>query len=88
MKARLTTLILVLAVLGTGLGVVLTRHESRKTFVQLQALEARRDELDIEWGRLQLEQATWAETGRVERVARSELGLVAKEPEQVMVIVQ
>lgn len=88
MKQRLTTLLLVLAVLGTGLGVVLTRHESRKVFVALQGLESRRDELDIEWGRLQLEQATWAETGRVERVARSELGLVAKEPEQVMVIVQ
>jgi cell division protein FtsL len=83
-----TTAMILLAVLATGFAVVMTRHQSRKVFVELQALETRRDELNIEWGRLQLEQATWAETGRIERVARERLGLVAKEPQQVMVIVQ
>lgn len=83
-----TTVMILLAVLATGIAVVMTRHQARKVFVELQALETRRDELNIEWGRLQLEQATWAETGRIERVARERLGLVAKEPQQVMVIVQ
>ena len=87
MGRYLGTLIVVLALVATALGVIWSRHQSRKVFVELQALEYERDELNVEWGRLQLEQATWAEGGRVEQLARGELGLVAKGPGQVMVIV-
>ena len=76
------------AVVATALGVVYERHQARKHFVDLNHLEARRDELNIDWGRLQLEQATWAEPGRIEQIARDELGLVSREPSQVMVIVR
>ena len=82
------TLIVGLLLVATALGVVWSRHQSRKVFVELQRLEYQRDELNVEWGRLQLEQATWAEAGRVEQLARGELGLVAKNPGQVMVIVR
>ena len=82
------TLIVGLLLVATAFGVVWSRHQSRKVFVELQRLEYQRDELNVEWGRLQLEQATWAEAGRVEQLARGELGLVAKDPGQVMVIVR
>ena len=85
---QLRVLSLLLALVATALGVVLTRHASRNHFTSLQALEVRRDELNVEWGRLQLEQATWAEASRIEQAARNSLGLVDKQPEQVMVIVQ
>ena len=88
MGRYLGTLILALALVATALGVIWSRHQSRKVFVELQALEYERDELNVEWGRLQLEQATWAETGRVEQLARGQLGLVAKDPGQVVVIVR
>ena len=88
MRRNLGTLLLGLLVVVTALGVVWSRHQSRKVFVDLQAQEQQRDELSVEWGRLQLEQATWAEAGRIEQLARGELGLVAKNPEQVVVIVR
>jgi len=88
MGRYLGTLIMALALLATALGVIWSRHQSRKVFVELQALEYQRDELNVEWGRLQLELATWAEAGRVEQLARAELGLVAKDPAQIMVIVR
>ena len=87
MGRYLGTLILALTLVATALGVIWSRHQSRKVFIELQALEYQRDEMNVEWGRLQLEQATWAEAGRVEQLARGELGLVAKDPGQVMVIV-
>lgn len=83
----LLTAVLALLLVATALGVVYTRNESRKAFVELQALEAQRDEANVDWGRLQLEHATWAEAGRVEQVARGELGLVHKAPTRVVVVV-
>jgi len=52
------------AVLGSALGVVYSKYQNRKLFIELQALQTRRDEMSVEWGRLQLEQSTWAAHGR------------------------
>jgi cell division protein FtsL len=65
-----------IAVLVSSLAVVYSKHQARSRFVELQRLTERRDELDIEWGQLQLEQSTWATHGRVERVARDDLKMV------------
>jgi len=64
-----------LAVLSSSLGVVYAKHEARARFYELQKLTRQRDDLDIEWGQLQLEQSTWATHGRVEQVARDGLGM-------------
>ncbi|MEM1092847.1 MAG: cell division protein FtsL [Pseudomonadota bacterium] len=79
--------LLLLLVVVSALAVVWTRHSSRSHFAQLQELQQRSDELSVEWGRLQIEQATWAEGHRVEVKATGELGLVKKRPEDVVVIV-
>ena len=74
---RIAVLTLLAAVAaGSAIGVVHGRHESRQAFVELTRLEAERDELNIEFGRLQLEQATWAETNRIEQIAVTQLGMV------------
>jgi cell division protein FtsL len=73
---RLALGVLWLAVLVSSLAVVYGKHQARSRFVELQRLTERRDELDIEWGQLQLEQSTWATHGRVERVARENLKMV------------
>ncbi len=79
-------LLLLLAVVGSGVGVVYARHEHRQQFVALTELERERDELNIEFGRLQLEQATWAATSRIEQVARSTLGMKYPEASELQVI--
>jgi cell division protein FtsL len=43
----------------SALALVYTKHESRKLFVELETLTHERDELNIEWGQLQIEQSTW-----------------------------
>ena len=48
--------ILWLAALGSAAGAVYCKHRSREMFVELERLNARRDNLEIEWGQLQLEQ--------------------------------
>lgn len=83
---RLTAL-LVLATFLSALQIVLHQHEARRTFVALQGLERDRDSLNEEWGRLQLEQSTWATDARVEEAARTRLDML--EPDaSAMVLVQ
>ena len=53
----------------SAIALVYTKHESRKLFVELEALTHERDRLNIEWGQLQIEQSTWAQHARIEQVA-------------------
>jgi cell division protein FtsL len=55
-------------------------------FIALTGLERARDELNIEFGRLQLEQATWAESNRIDQVARTRLGMKFPETSDIVVV--
>lgn len=65
------TLILILC----AFGVVTSQHEARKLFVALEGEREIAHQLDVEWGRLQLEQSTLATHGRVESIAREKLAM-------------
>ena len=79
-------LILLAAVLASALGVVWTRHESRVLFVILTTLQNQRDELNIEYGKLELEQATYAEPRRIDDEARQKLGMVNPRPQDIRLL--
>jgi len=66
--------------------VVIARHDTRKLFVEIQVLEKDRDNLNEEWGRLQLEQSTWATDARIESVSKTELHMIEPETRSVMLI--
>ena len=83
---RVMVAVLWLGVLGSSLGVIYAKHEARSRFNELQQLTQHRDDLDIEWGQLQLEQSTWATHGRVERVAHDELGMITPQPSELRVV--
>jgi len=74
------------AVLASAVGVVWTRHESRVLFVELTRLQNQRDELNIEYGKLELEQATWAEPRRVDSEARQKLAMVNPKPQDIQLV--
>ena len=86
MSARLLLAVLIAANMLTAIAVVFARHEHRQLFIQLSKLEKARDELNIEFGRLQLEQATWAESNRIDQVARTRLGMVFPEAGDIVVV--
>ena len=86
MSLRVLIVILVLANVGSAIAVVFARHEHRQLFIQLTTLEKGRDELNIEFGRLQLEQATWAESNRIDQVAREKLGMKFPESNEIVVV--
>ena len=75
---------LIIAVLMSAIGLVYSKHSSRKLFVELQHLKQQVTDLDTEWGRLQLEQSAWSDHGRIERIARERL--LMKQPDADAVV--
>jgi cell division protein FtsL len=78
--------VLLLIVIGSAIAVVFERQEGRLQFVELDRLQKERDEMNFEWGRLQIEQATWAENNRIEQIARSQLGMVSPSAAETVII--
>jgi cell division protein FtsL len=78
--------VLLIAVVASSIGVVYARQQSRMLFGELTRLTHEKDDLDIEFGRLELEQATWAEPNRIEQVARGQLGMLAPSVADTVVV--
>jgi cell division protein FtsL len=75
-----------LAVLGSAVQVIYARHKARDLFVRLERLNAERDSLDMEWGRLQLEQSYWSSNAFVERVANAKLRMNLPQTRDVRIV--
>lgn len=75
MSGRIFTAVLLLVVMVSAIGVIYAKHRNRMLYVELNRLQQQQDELNVDWGRLQLEQSTWATHGRIENVARNKLGM-------------
>lgn len=78
--------ILLLATIASAIALVYSIQQSRLAFIELSKLGNERDDLNFEFGRLQLEQATWAENNRIEQIARGRLGMVAPNAAATVVV--
>ncbi len=64
---------LLMAVVLCALAVINSQHQARKAFVAWQQAQMQQRQLEEEWGRLQLEQSTWAMHARVGKIATEQL---------------
>jgi len=56
-------------------GVIQSSHACRQLYAQLQVLESARWYMEEDYGRLLLEQSTWASYPRIEQVAERDLNM-------------
>lgn len=82
---RLNLALLIVAV-ACALGVVASQHQARKLFVALENEREIARQIDIQWGRLQLEQSTWAMHSRVEKLASQFLRMQTPPASRVRVV--
>lgn len=80
--------LLLALVMSSAFGVIYSKHQSRKLFVEVQQLQKQIDDLNIEWGRLQLEQSAWSAHGRIEKIARKKLNMTLPDANEVVYIQQ
>ena len=72
----------------SGVLVIGAKHRARQLFIELEELNREQDRLQVDWGRLQLEQSTWATHPRIESLARERLELTVPRDEQLVVVVE
>lgn len=75
MSSRILTLVLMAVLMPSAIGVIYAKHRNRILYMELTRLQQKQDDLNVNWGRLQLEQSTWATHSRIENVARTQLGM-------------
>ena len=81
-----TSVMLLLIIFVSAIAVVFVRSANRQSFLALQAATYERDKLSEEWGRLQLEHATWSLHDLIENEARQRLDMIAPDPREIVVL--
>jgi cell division protein FtsL len=79
-------LLLAAGVTASGAWVTGAKHRARQLFVELEELNREQDRLQIDWGNLQIEQATYATHPRIESLARDRLHLTTPADDQLVVV--
>lgn len=74
------------AVLGSAAAAVYSKYRARELFVELERLSSARDELDADWGRLQLEASAWSTYAFVERVASERLHMSIPDARDIEIV--
>ncbi|MFK5983928.1 MAG: cell division protein FtsL [Pseudomonadota bacterium] len=85
-RQRVIVLVLSVAVFVSAISVVYVTHYQRKLFVNLQSLQRDEDNMNIEWGKLQLEENTWSTTSRIEKIATQQLDMQVPLSEKIIFI--
>lgn len=70
----------------SGVAVVYAKFQARQGFVELQQLRAERARLDVDWGRLRLEEATLTTHARIEQLARRDLDMYLPRHDDIRLI--
>jgi len=81
-------LALAAGVVASGIWIVEVEHRSRQLFIENEALNRELDRLQTDWGRLQIEQGTYATHSRIEPLVRQRLDLTVPSGDQLVVVVE
>lgn len=71
--------LLIFLLLLSAVAVVYSKYRSRQIFTEIQRMEKQLDQLEVDWGRLQLEVTMLTQENRVETEAQDRLKLVLPE---------
>ncbi|MDH5301914.1 MAG: cell division protein FtsL [Gammaproteobacteria bacterium] len=85
-KQYMVLTLLVVAVMLSALAVVYVKHQNRVVYADLQHLQKLRDEMNVAWGQLQLEQSTFATHSRVEQIAREKMGMTLPGAKEIVIV--
>ena len=81
-------LALAACVVASGVWIVDVEHRSRELFIETEELNRELDRLQTDWGRLQIEQGTYATHSRIEALVRERLQLTVPTGDQLVVVVE
>lgn len=86
-SAKMLLIVLILiALLVSGVSVIYTTFQNRYLLNELQQLKHQRNDLQVHWGQLLIEQSTFSLEGRIERKAVEELQMKVPEIADIIMV--
>ncbi|WP_258807422.1 cell division protein FtsL [Pseudidiomarina sp. CB1] len=86
LRQQKLVLLLFVCIITTAFAVIYVAHANRLLTIKRDDLLSQRDQIDIEWRHLQIEQTALTEHSRVERIASQRLGMIRPEGKQEVLI--
>ena len=86
LKTMVHLVVLLMLTTVSATGVIYSTYKSRYLLNELRQLERQRNNLQVEWGQLLLEQSSLVAQGRIENLAIAELGMKIPTVENVVVV--
>ena len=80
LKRHLFQVILGLAILGSALTTIVVTDDTRSMTAELNKVQSKSDDLEVEWRHLVLEQNAQAEHSRVSDIAKVKLAMTRPKP--------
>lgn len=80
------SILCIMAILGSAMGVIYTSHLTRKLYSELEVLQDERDAFQSEWSQLLLEQSAWSAHGRIEHIAIEEMGMRVPDQDETVIV--
>lgn len=84
--ANLLISLLVLSVMLSAFGVVYFKDLNRRMFINYQNQLQMRQQYEIEWGKLLLEESAWSTQARVQQIAQDQLNMEVPQQSDVVLI--
>ncbi|HNE25929.1 MAG TPA: cell division protein FtsL [Pseudomonadales bacterium] len=78
--------LLILSVMGSALGVIISAFENRRYLAEIESLRADARNMQVLWGQYLVEKNTWAAYGRVHDMAEKDLGMQAPQTDKIIVV--
>ena len=79
-------LLLFVLVIFSAFGVILSAHHNRQLIIVHESLMQERDQLDVEWRHLLLEQSALTEPNRIESMVAKQLDMHRPDPKEEVVV--
>ncbi|PCJ30162.1 MAG: cell division protein FtsL [Moraxellaceae bacterium] len=88
LRAWILVFTLGVLVVLSAVSVVYSTYQTRKLVAEFQQLQNSRNDMEVEWGQLLLEQSAWGSFNRVEKLASKRLKMIVPEPNKIVMVSQ
>jgi cell division protein FtsL len=78
---------LVLALFISALLVVFVKNRYRQAFIQYQQLQTQQSQLHTQWMNILLEESTWGNYSRIEKIATENMGMMVPTAQNIKILV-
>jgi cell division protein FtsL len=81
-------LIVLFAIMTSAMSVIVSQHQSRRLYSELDRAKQQQIQLDVVWDQLQYEQRTWSKISRVDEIATKEFKMTVVNPSRTYFITE